>query len=107
MAHKVFLTEQAHKDVDSACSWWAENRSAKQADRWYQKFVATIDLLRSRPECFAHAQENDNLSVELRQVNFGLGQRLTHRVVYTIRPDMVLVFRVLHLAQHDLSAEDL
>jgi len=101
------LTDQAHKDVDSTCNWWSANHSAEQAKHWYQKFVMTIDTLKSQPERFAYAEENEKLPVDLRQVNFGLGRKLTHRVVYTVRPDMVLVFRVLHLAQRELSVEDL
>jgi len=85
----------------------AANRSEKQADRWYQKLVATIDLLKSQPERFARAEENGVLPIELRQANFGLSRKLTHRIVYTIRPDMVLVFRILHLAQHTLSPGDI
>ncbi len=107
MALPVFLTDQAHEDVDSTCVWWEENRSAEQADRWYQKLVTSIDALKSQPERFAAVEESAKMSIKLRQVNFGSGKKWTHRIVYSIRPDMVLVLRVLHLSRRELSVEDL
>jgi len=107
MPHPVYLTDQAYEDVNSTCNWWAENRSVEQSERWYHKFVATIDTLKSQPDRFSHAEENAKVPIDLKQANFGLGQKLTHRIVFTIRPEMVLVFRVLHLAQRELSVEDL
>jgi hypothetical protein len=36
----------------------------------------------------------------------GLGRRPSHRVVFTIRPEGVVVLRVRHLAQERIAADD-
>lgn len=53
------------------------------------------------------AQENGTFPFEVRQLNFGLGRKATHRAVFTVRPDMILVLRVRHLAQNELTLDDL
>lgn len=98
MAVPLFLTDRAYDDVDLICSWWSENRSADQSERWYQRLVTTIDDIHQRPSNYTLASENDKFPIELRQANFGLGGKYTHRIVFTIRPDMILVLRVQHLA---------
>lgn len=40
-------------------------------------------------------------------MNYGLGPRPTHRVLYEIRGDEVLVLTVRHLAQREITSEDL
>ena len=40
-------------------------------------------------------------------MNFGLGSKLTHRALFVIRPDMVYVIAIRHLAQRSLRPDDL
>ena len=42
---------------------------------------------------------------EIRQLNFGLGSKPTHRLVYAIRRDRVVILRVRRLAQQSLDVE--
>jgi plasmid stabilization system protein ParE len=107
MTYRVLLTENARRDLEAACAWWAENRSHEQAERWYTGFAAAIRSLRENPQRCARAQESEALSVELRQLNYGLGRRPTHRAVFTIRKDVVVVLRVRHLAQDQFASRDL
>jgi plasmid stabilization system protein ParE len=107
MTYRVLLTERARRDLEAACTWWAQNRSHEQAQRWYAGFAAAIRSLRQNPERCPRAQENEILPCELRQLNYGVGRRPTHRAVFTIREDEVLVLRVRHLAQDQLSPGDL
>ena len=37
---------------------------------------------------------------------YGVGRRPTHRAVFTVRSDLVLVLRVRHLAQKEISPDD-
>ncbi|HUT88154.1 MAG TPA: type II toxin-antitoxin system RelE/ParE family toxin [Thermoguttaceae bacterium] len=106
MIHQVFLTDRAHRDLLEACTWWAENRSAEQAERWYDGFAKAILSLATAPERCPLAPENQVLPYEIRQLNSGLVRRPTHRAIFTIRPNMVLILRVRHLAQKPLSPED-
>ena len=44
---------------------------------------------------------------EVRQMTYGLGSRPTHRALFVIRPDMVYVIAIRHLAQRAVSPDDL
>ena len=44
---------------------------------------------------------------EFHDETYGLGSRPTHRAVFAIRPDMVLVLTIRHAAQADLAEGDL
>ncbi|RIK88326.1 MAG: hypothetical protein DCC67_00750 [Planctomycetota bacterium] len=106
MSVPVYLTDRAFQDVDGACDWWARHRSAEQAWRWREACVKAIDSLPGLAATCPVVSERDELGIELRQLAFGLGRRPSHRVVFEIRPDIILVMRVQHLAQRELSIDD-
>ena len=106
MTYKVALTDRAHDELDHACTWWAENRSPEQALKWYNGFIRAIRSLANDPQRCPLAAENDAFPYEIRQLTYGLGKRPTHRAVFTIRPDLVLVLRIRHLAQQRLSPDN-
>ena len=106
MARPVILMDRALEDMEENCRWWAEHRSYNQAERWYDGFIAAIKNLSADAEQHALAAENANFPFEIRQLNYGLGRRPAHRAIYTIRPDMILVLRVQHLLQNDLTLDD-
>ena len=93
-------------EIDQAHKWWAENRSPQQADRWYVGFVKELLTLEYNPERFPLAAENPFFPYEIRQLNYGLGVKLTHRALFTISPDAVIVLRIRHLAQKPLAGDD-
>lgn len=103
----VILMDQAHQDLDDGCRWWAKHRSIEQAERWYDGFSTAIKRLSTSAEQHAVADESKDFPFDVRQLNYGLGSRPTHRAFFTIRPDMVLVLRVQHLTQRPLSPDDL
>ena len=107
MPWQVILADRAHVDLEENCQWWAEHRSVEQAERWYDAFASAIQSLATTAQQHAKARESHRFPFELRQLNFGLGKHPTHRAVYTIRPDMVLVLWIQHLAQADLTPDDL
>jgi len=82
------------------------NRSAKQASRWYNGIRAAIASLDRFPERCALAAENDQFPYELRELYFGLGSRPTHRVVFTVAKQHVVVLAVRHTAQGRLEPKD-
>lgn len=107
MALPVHLTTKALADIENCRTWWAEHRSAEQAERWHRACEAALDWLINRAERCPLARENRRAPVELRQLAFGVGTRRTHRLVFVIRPARIVVYRVQHLAQKDLSIDDL
>ena len=107
MTHHVVLTDRAHAEMEAAYLWWADNRSRVEAAKWYNAFADAIESLANNPERCAVSRENEQFPYEIRDLNFGIGRRRTHRAVFTIRREMVLVLTVRHLAQQDLSPDDL
>ncbi len=102
-SYEVVLTQKAQDEVDQAHDWWAENRSAEQANRWYVGFFQGMISLEENPARCSLALENNQFGYELRQFNYGLGSSPTHRAIFTIRDRTVLVLRVRHLAQTPIT----
>ena len=75
--------------------------------RWYAGFSEAIAGLAENPERCPLAPENGRFPYEIREQHYGLGLRPTHRAVFTIRPDIVLVLTIRHVAQADLAEGDL
>ena len=107
MTHHVVLTRRADRELEDAADWWAEHRSSHQAAHWYAGFSDAIASLRENPERCPLAPENGRFPYEIRELHYGLGSRPTHRAVFTIRPDMVLVLTIRHAAQAELTEDDL
>lgn len=105
--YEVVISRRAESDLNQAYRWWANNRSKPQADRWYNGFLKKLFTLAVDPDRFPHASENRILPCEVRQINFGIGRSPTHRAIFTIRPDSVVILRIRHLAQALLTADDI
>jgi plasmid stabilization system protein ParE len=106
MSPPVVTSDRARRDVIDCCTWWAEHRSHEQAERWYECCDAAIQSLATRAKRCRLAPENSAFPFEVRQFPFGLGRRPSHRLFFTIRPDMIVVLRVQSLAQDFLSPDD-
>ena len=103
----VLISDKAERELREACAWWAQNRSAAEAENWYSKFVEQLLALSDNAERFALAQEAHAFSAKVYQLNFGLSGHPTHRALYIIRDEEVIILRVRHLAQQDLTESDL
>ena len=106
MSYQVQLTPQARIELCNSALWWAEHRSSEEAVRWLTGFEAALSLLSENPERWPMAQENGLVPVEIRAMLFGVRRRKTHRAVFQIRQDRVVVHAVRHLAQDALTADD-
>lgn len=105
MKYEVLITARAQQDAQANHDWWAKNRSTEQASRWYDEFLKVTLSLEQNPERHLLAPENGRFPYEIRQLNFGIGRRPSHRVVYTIHRDKVVVLRVRHLAQQEIEVD--
>ena len=63
--------------------------------------------LRYPPLRYPLARERDQFPYEVRVMNYGVGSRPTHRALYTIRPDAVVVLSIRSAAQQDITPDDL
>jgi plasmid stabilization system protein ParE len=107
MTYPVRFSTRADRELEGSADWWANHRSINQARRWYAGFSDAIASLSSNPERCPLARENDSFACEIRDMPYALGAHPTHRAVFTIRPSMVLVLSIRHVAQPDLTPDDL
>ena len=103
----VYQHQRVERMLEETYHWWAEHHSQEQAAKWFNGFLVALESLSENPQRFALAPENDAFPYEVRQLNYGVGAKPTHRALYTVRPDMVFVFLVRHLSQGDLDVEKL
>jgi plasmid stabilization system protein ParE len=109
MNYTVVISRRAEHDIYRITAWWAENRSANQASRWLagiQKKIRTLKADDVVGRCIV-CPETAELDCNLLELHFGLGTRPTHRVVFTVNRDLVLVVAVRHLHQDRLTTDDL
>ena len=106
MTLPVTITDRAFDELNAAYEWWAKNRSADQALQWYNGFIDQIKSLSEHPEQWPIAAEDEEFPFTVRQRTYCQGKKPTHRAVFTIRPDMILVLRIRHLAQDKISSDD-
>lgn len=105
--YSVVFTEQAAREMESAADWWAVHRSIHQAGRWYEGFSLKIESLRKSPERLPLADEDSEFSYTLRELHYGLGSSPTHRAVFTIVGEIVIVLTVRHAAQKAIRPNDI
>ena len=107
MIYAVVILPEAEEIILKSAQWWAKNRSAKQAQRWFDGIYDALDTLKNHPQRFPLARENSLFPIELRELHFGVGSQPTHRAIFTVRPDTVVVLTIRHTSQKDLEPEDL
>jgi len=105
--YQVTVLPKAEAQLYNAALWWSENRDPEQAFRWIVGFEKTIQSLGIDPSRHGLAREDDAFSFELRQLNFGLGNRKTRRAIFEIRDHQVLVYAIRHLAQDAITTDDI
>ncbi len=81
------------------------NGSEAAADRWYNGFLRLLDLLAEDPHRFPLALENPRFPIASRQVTYGSGRRVSHRIIFAIRQTSVVVYSVRHAAQDEWRPE--
>lgn len=106
MSLPVILQREAEEQIVASARWWAKHRSVEQAERWYAGILEAIGSLDKKAAQYPLAHENEQFPYELHQMNFGLGNRSTHRVLFVIRSDSVFVLTVRHAAQDEWNPYD-
>ena len=106
MTYAVKLLPRAKIQLCNSALWWAEHRSTEQAVRWLAGFEAALQLLAHNPERWPLASESDAVPFEIREMTYGLGRHKTHRAVFEIRQQEVVVYAIRHLAQDSLNHDD-
>lgn len=107
MNYEIIISSNAKRDIREIFQWWEEHRSARQAAKWYQTCLRSIESLTQRPERCAKSLEHREFTDTIRDRYFGLGSRPTHRVVFKIKGFRVIVLAVRHHAMRPLLPEDI
>jgi plasmid stabilization system protein ParE len=105
--YRITILPRAKRQLLEQSLWWSENRSAEQAFRWLEGFERALAQLADRPESCPVARENDAFDFVIRELHYGIRGKATHRAVFEIRNDEVIVYSIRHLAQHDIAHGDL
>ena len=103
---QIVILPRADFDMQQSVDWWKNNRSHEQAEKWYLEILEAIESLSGLPKRFSLAPESETLGVALHQMPFGVSSRPTHRLLYTIDGERVIVLRVLHGAQDVITDAD-
>jgi plasmid stabilization system protein ParE len=107
MTYRIIVTARANQELLEDAIWWAEHRDSDQANHWLDGFQVALRALAQTADKQPMAEEYGELPGELRQMPYGLGRKPTHRAVFEIRGQEVIVHAIRHLARKDLTAEDL
>lgn len=107
MTYRLRITAAAESDIRLNHQWWSENRSIDQANRWLVEIDRMIYALRSTADRHTFAIEPALRSANIRQAPFGLRGSQTHRVLYRIEGDEVVIFRVRASHQDVVGLDDL
>lgn len=107
MTYRVLISQTAERDIRQAVAWWREHRSREEAERWYDRIYPAIATLAECPERCPQSPESVLVVTGLRQLHFGVRRKATHRIVFTIQDQEVIILRVRHVAQRELEVDDL
>ena len=89
----VDYTRTAAREIEEIEEWIAAD-SLEAAGRWMDGLLATVDRLERMPSRCPLAPENEEHANEIRQLIYG-----RYRVLFTIRPDRVVILHVRHGAR--------
>jgi plasmid stabilization system protein ParE len=107
VSFRITILPRAKRQLLEQVVWWSNNHSAEQAFRWLDGFEQALTSLVSDPERFPLARENDAFDFEIRELHYGVRRRATHRAVFEIRGEEVIVYSIRHLAQSDMLPSEL
>jgi plasmid stabilization system protein ParE len=103
MTYGIIIEPTAEREIRSAVRWKTEHASRTVAARWYNGLIAKIDTLRDHPTRCPLAAESDRFPEEIRELLYGRQKRHKHRILFTIRDDVVYVLYVRHTARDELE----
>jgi plasmid stabilization system protein ParE len=78
-----------------------------QASQWLAEIETAIQGLADTAPRHPLAREADAFDFPVHQMNFGVSNKPTHRILYSFDDAQVLVYAIRHLSQSDLSPEEI
>ena len=106
MKYKLRLSRRAKEDRQRAYDWYAANYSDECALRWFTGITQSIESLSTDPFRRPKAIENDRFPFDLYELLYG-AKKNKHRILFTVREDVVFVVHIRPSAQRELTEGDL
>ena len=102
MKYRIELAATAKADIHQQARWLHDQASPNAADRWLAGLYKAIDTLATRPQRCLVSAESYKLPEELRELLHGR-RKHKHRIIFTLRGDVVYVLDVRHTARDELE----
>jgi len=93
MTRRLIIQPLAEADTTQAALWYADQRTGLGLE-----FLAEVDQSLERAVVTPRQFSCLRRKPEVRRV---LTNRFPYRIIFVLRPDAIVVFRVLHSARHD------
>jgi plasmid stabilization system protein ParE len=106
MKFNAHLLWRAERDVDHILHWLNE-RSPQGAASWLRRWDETFATLESSADEYGLAPENEESSLEIRQILFRTRKGRDYRALYTIRGQHVFVMHIRAPGQDLVPPEEL
>lgn len=98
MRYSILLVQRAEQNILETLTWYQQN-APQVSQRWHDSLNSAFRRLRENPERLPLADESKTFPYRLREVLFGAGRRRTHRVLFVVRPKVVVIYAIRHVAQ--------
>jgi plasmid stabilization system protein ParE len=106
MKFQVTVLPQAQKEVEQIYSWIAEG-SIDGAIRWYEKFLESLESLKTYPESCSLAPENDHVRQKIRDPISRTRRGNPYRVLFVINEKQVQVLHIRGTGQRLLDSDEI
>jgi len=107
MTFRIVILPRAKRQLYESALWWSEHHSTEQAIQWLNGFEAALAALKEKPTHHNRAIEDEEFTDRtIRQMLYGLSRKKTHRVLFEVCGQDVVVYAIRHLAQSELDVED-
>jgi plasmid stabilization system protein ParE len=97
--YRIEITEPANREIEETENWIAADSSIA-AEHWASGLFEALRSLDTMPARCPLAPEDKEHAEEIRQLIYG-----RYRVLFTIRPDRVVILHVRHGARLPLRVE--
>lgn len=103
MKYRIELAATAKADIRRQTQWLRDQVSPAYAVKWLKGLYKAIDSVRTRPTRSPLASESDRYPEEIRELLHGGSRRHKHRIIFTLRKDIIYVLYVRHTARDALE----
>jgi plasmid stabilization system protein ParE len=102
----VRFTRTSSRELHRIADWYNDQISGL-GEKWLQGIQKTMASLSENPDRFGLAHEVDSFPYELHELYYGVGRRKTHRVLFRMTKEEVVILGIRHTSQQNATPEDL